>query len=146
MERTIWRRLSHTNLDLWVIINYTRYQNQIHTLCFINSTIGRHLGIGTTLSAYESGGVVKCQPTMSTYKAVHLAKRPKSTIVPGETFSIKQHPLPKAEDLKDGEVIFQTLYLSLDPAMRGWLNGKPPPGDVNWWTRFSIYTLLSYFY
>jgi NADPH-dependent curcumin reductase CurA len=68
---------------------------------------------------------------MSTYKAVHLAKRPKSTIVPGETFSIKEHPIPKAEDLKDGEVIFQTLYLSLDPAMRGWLNGKQALDDPN---------------
>jgi NADPH-dependent curcumin reductase CurA len=61
---------------------------------------------------------------MSTYNAVHLAKRPKAGIVPGETFVLKKHELPKASDLKDGEVIFQTLYLSLDPAMRGWLNGK----------------------
>jgi NADPH-dependent curcumin reductase CurA len=61
---------------------------------------------------------------MSTYNAVHLAKRPKEGIVPGDTFVLKKHPVPKASDLKDGEVIFQSLYLSLDPAMRGWLNGK----------------------
>jgi NADPH-dependent curcumin reductase CurA len=61
---------------------------------------------------------------MSTYAAVHLAKRPKSEIVPGETFELKQHSTPKESDLKDGQVIFQSLYLSLDPAMRGWLNGK----------------------
>jgi NADPH-dependent curcumin reductase CurA len=60
---------------------------------------------------------------MSTYTAVHLAKRPKSEIVPGETFELKQHSAPKESDLKDGQVIVKSLYLSLDPAMRGWLNG-----------------------
>lgn len=60
---------------------------------------------------------------MSSYTAVVLAKRPKGAIVPNETFAIKQYPVPKESELKDGEVIFQSLYLSLDPAMRGWLNG-----------------------
>jgi len=63
---------------------------------------------------------------MSTYTAVHLAKRPKASIVPGETFELKQHPVPKDSDLKDGEVLFKSLYLSLDPAMRSWLNGTTP--------------------
>ena len=60
------------------------------------------------------------------YRSVILAKRPKNTIVPGETFTIKSQKAPTKADLKDGEVIFQALYLSLDPAMRGWLNGKLP--------------------
>lgn len=59
----------------------------------------------------------------STYTSVVLAKRPTSNIVPGETFTIKQNPVLKASDLKDGQVLVETLYLSLDPAMRGWLNG-----------------------
>ena len=59
-----------------------------------------------------------------TYRSVVLAKRPKSTIVPGETFTIKTKKSPTKADLKDGQVIFQAWYLSLDPAMRGWLNGK----------------------
>ncbi|KAF2665739.1 NADP-dependent leukotriene B4 12-hydroxydehydrogenase [Microthyrium microscopicum] len=59
---------------------------------------------------------------MSTYTAVHLAERPKAEILPGQTFTLKKHASPKESDLKDGEVIFQSLYLSLDPAMRGWLN------------------------
>lgn len=58
-----------------------------------------------------------------TYTSVVLAKRPKSTIIPGETFTIKQNPVLKESDLNDGEVLLETLYLSLDPAMRGWLNG-----------------------
>ncbi|KAL8847267.1 MAG: hypothetical protein Q9221_007691 [Calogaya cf. arnoldii] len=60
--------------------------------------------------------------TASTYTSVHLAKRPKDVIIPDETFTLKTNDIPKAADLKDGEVIFQSLYLSLDPAMRGWLN------------------------
>lgn len=60
----------------------------------------------------------------SQYQSVHLASRPKDEIVPGETFRLQSNTAPKASDLKDGEVIFKTLYLSLDPAMRGWLNGK----------------------
>lgn len=63
--------------------------------------------------------------TASTYTSVHLAKRPKGVIIPDETFTLKTNEIPKAADLKDGEVLFQSLYLSLDPAMRGWMNGKP---------------------
>lgn len=60
----------------------------------------------------------------STYQSVVLAKRPTSLIVPGETFTVKEHKALTAADLKDGEVLVDTLYLSLDPAMRGWLNGE----------------------
>ena len=59
----------------------------------------------------------------TTYNSVHLASRPKAGIVPGETFKTQTNQTPNASDLKDGEVIFRSLYLSLDPAMRGWLNG-----------------------
>ncbi|KAL8916125.1 MAG: hypothetical protein Q9208_008692 [Pyrenodesmia sp. 3 TL-2023] len=58
----------------------------------------------------------------TTYKSVHLAKRPQDRIVPGETSNLIARDAPKESNLKDGEVLFQTLYLSLDPAMRGWLN------------------------
>jgi len=58
---------------------------------------------------------------MPEYTSIHLAQRPSAAIVPG-TFTPKKHTLPAASSLKDGEVLFQTLYLSLDPAMRGWLN------------------------
>ncbi|KAF1949052.1 NAD(P)-binding protein [Byssothecium circinans] len=59
---------------------------------------------------------------MSSYTSVVLAERPTDKIIPGKTFATKQNPIPSASSLKDGQVIFQTLYLSLDPAMRGWLN------------------------
>ncbi|KAF1964614.1 NAD(P)-binding protein [Bimuria novae-zelandiae CBS 107.79] len=60
--------------------------------------------------------------SQSTYKSVVLAKRPKSVIVPGETFTLKENPIITEADLEDGHVLVQTLYLSLDPGMRGWLN------------------------
>ncbi|KAF2270488.1 NADP-dependent leukotriene B4 12-hydroxydehydrogenase [Lojkania enalia] len=59
---------------------------------------------------------------MPSYTSVHLAERPKESIIPNKTFTTKQQPLPSASDLQNGQVLFRTLYLSLDPAMRGWLN------------------------
>jgi NADPH-dependent curcumin reductase CurA len=59
---------------------------------------------------------------MASYTSVTLAERPTDKIVPGKTFTTKRQPIPDASTLKDGEVLFQTMYLSLDPAMRGWLN------------------------
>ncbi|KAI1822217.1 NAD(P)-binding protein [Xylaria intraflava] len=55
-------------------------------------------------------------------KTFVLAERPKAHIVPGETFRLEKGPAPTADDLKDGEILVEALYLSLDPAMRGWLN------------------------
>lgn len=59
---------------------------------------------------------------MPSYTSIQLAERPKDQIVPGKTFTAKTQSLPSASSLKDGQVLFQSLYLSLDPAMRGWLN------------------------
>jgi NADPH-dependent curcumin reductase CurA len=61
---------------------------------------------------------------MATYTSIHLAERPTDLIVPGKTFAAKQQAIPDVSSLKDGEVLFKTLYLSLDPAMRGWLNDR----------------------
>jgi NADPH-dependent curcumin reductase CurA len=52
---------------------------------------------------------------------VHLANRPRDHIE-NDTFVIKEHKVPSEAQLKENEVIFQSNYLSLDPAMRGWLN------------------------
>lgn len=59
---------------------------------------------------------------MPSYTSVHLKERPQDAILAGKTFESEQHDVPSASSLKEGEVLFQTLYLSLDPAMRGWLN------------------------
>ncbi|CRK13332.1 hypothetical protein BN1723_009974 [Verticillium longisporum] len=61
---------------------------------------------------------------MSESLRVVLAERPKADIIPGQTFKTEKQPVPREEDLKDGEVLVENLYLSLDPAMRGWLNDK----------------------
>ncbi|CAA9964595.1 hypothetical protein PTNB73_05783 [Pyrenophora teres f. teres] len=59
---------------------------------------------------------------MPSFTSIHLAERPTDAVIAGKTFTSKQQEIPSASALKDGEVLFQTLYLSLDPAMRGWLN------------------------
>jgi NADPH-dependent curcumin reductase CurA len=61
---------------------------------------------------------------MATYNTVVLAKRPKGDIKAGETFKLKPEKRIEESDLKDGQVLVETRYLSLDPAMRGWLNGR----------------------
>ena len=53
-----------------------------------------------------------------TNRQFRLAVRPTGPIVP-ETFRYVEEPAPEP---KDGEFLVQTLYISLDPAMRGWLN------------------------
>ncbi|KAI0011817.1 hypothetical protein F4779DRAFT_571407 [Xylariaceae sp. FL0662B] len=55
---------------------------------------------------------------------IYLASRPTYHILPGETFKAKTEPAPSADDLKDGEALVETLYLSLDPSMRGVLNAR----------------------
>ena len=61
-----------------------------------------------------------------TYLSVVLAQRPKDQIVVGETFSLLSKPRPTVADLQDGQILIEAQYLSLDPAMRGWLNGSSP--------------------
>ena len=51
-----------------------------------------------------------------------LASRPSGDIVPGETFKFQSQSKLTENDLSDGQAIVQVIYLSLDPAMRGWLN------------------------
>ncbi len=55
--------------------------------------------------------------------SVVLAERPVDDIIPGRTFKHVTAPAPTAADLKDGQILVEVLYLSLDPAMRGWLSG-----------------------
>src|SRR3954468_13777684 len=63
---------------------------------------------------------------------VLLARRPKGAPVP-EDFCIEDGPMPEP---RDGEALVRTIWLSLDPYMRGRMNDAPsyaPPvalGDV----------------
>lgn len=62
--------------------------------------------------------------TESQSLSIVFSKRPEGEIVLGETFKPVRGPAPTEADLKDGEVLFETYYLSLDPSMRVWLKGK----------------------
>ena len=53
-------------------------------------------------------------------KQIILKQRPIG--LPNEnTWAIKESQIPKAED---GQVVVKTHYVSLDPAMRGWVNDQ----------------------
>ncbi|RDA89217.1 hypothetical protein CP532_0556 [Ophiocordyceps camponoti-leonardi (nom. inval.)] len=59
-----------------------------------------------------------------------LAERPEGDIIPGKTLQRKVTPMPREEDLKDGQILVETLYLSLDPAMRIYMNGSVMRGTT----------------
>lgn len=65
---------------------------------------------------------------MTMNKVVRLARRPHGE-VQREDFTIAEEPLA---ELQDGEIRVATQYISLDPAMRGWMNDAksyvPPVG------------------
>ena len=49
--------------------------------------------------------------------SIHLAKRPKGDIVPGETFQVRRSPIPKDDDVMAGQVLVRVEYLSVDPGI-----------------------------
>jgi NADPH-dependent curcumin reductase CurA len=57
----------------------------------------------------------------TSFKSVHLAQRPKSKI-DSSTFTLRTNETSSLPALQPGQVLYQPHYLSLDPAMRGWLN------------------------
>lgn len=60
-----------------------------------------------------------------------LKQRP-SGFVDKDTFEYRESDLPQP-NIEAGEVLIKTLYLSFDPAMRGWMDDKPsylPPVSI----------------
>lgn len=60
-----------------------------------------------------------------------LKQRP-TGFVDNSTFQYREVPLPEP-DLAAGEILVKNLYLSFDPAMRGWMDDKPsylPPVEI----------------
>lgn len=56
--------------------------------------------------------------------SIIFSERPTGDIVPGKTFTQERKPAPTEADLKDGEILVRNMYLSIDPAMRGWMNDR----------------------
>ncbi|KAI9592859.1 alcohol dehydrogenase zinc-binding domain protein [Syncephalis fuscata] len=68
-------------------------------------------------------------PTENTQ--VRFVKRPVGLFDPADTFKIVKEPVPEPAD---GQVLVRIIYLSLDPAMRGWMNDARsyvPPVGIN---------------
>ena len=51
-------------------------------------------------------------------KQITLKNRPKGT-PDKNTWQFEENPVP---ELEEGEILIQQHYISLDPAMRGWMN------------------------
>jgi NADPH-dependent curcumin reductase CurA len=71
-----------------------------------------------------------------TFQSLILAKHPKTDIVPGETFKLITKPILTADDLQDGQVLLETLYISIDPAMRGWIEESTYAHRKSIWPSF----------
>ena len=56
-----------------------------------------------------------------TQKAVRLMQRPVGNIIPGKDLVVFDEAVPDPSTLEDGQVLLHRLFLSLDPAMRGWM-------------------------
>ncbi|EXJ87025.1 hypothetical protein A1O3_03982 [Capronia epimyces CBS 606.96] len=62
---------------------------------------------------------------------IFWASRPEKEIVPDKTFARRVIPTPSSSDLQDGQLLVETLYVSLDPVMRRWLSEPSPPLDLH---------------
>eukprot|EP00189_Rhodosorus_marinus_P003537 CAMPEP_0113965818 /NCGR_PEP_ID=MMETSP0011_2-20120614/7968_1 /TAXON_ID=101924 /ORGANISM="Rhodosorus marinus" /LENGTH=350 /DNA_ID=CAMNT_0000978397 /DNA_START=1041 /DNA_END=2093 /DNA_ORIENTATION=+ /assembly_acc=CAM_ASM_000156 len=63
---------------------------------------------------------------------VRLAQRPRGEIVIGEHLVVDRD-VPVREQLEDGELLIQVMWLSVDPAMRGWMSSAKsylPPSPL----------------
>ena len=74
------------------------------------------LAVGATLLAGHTAGA---SPTKN--RRIVLAKRPQGEPTPAD-FRLEEAPIPA---LKDGEILMQTVFLSLDPYMRGRMSEGP---------------------
>jgi NADPH-dependent curcumin reductase len=74
------------------------------------------LAVGATLLARLA---LAATPTKN--RRIVLAKRPQGEPTPAD-FRLEEVPIPA---LKDGEILMQTVFLSLDPYMRGRMNEGP---------------------
>ncbi|KAJ3381405.1 hypothetical protein HDU92_005342 [Lobulomyces angularis] len=58
-------------------------------------------------------------PTLTNTKILFV-KRPTGQLIPNETFRITKEEFDT--NIPDGHLLIRSVYLSLDPAMRGWMN------------------------
>jgi NADPH-dependent curcumin reductase len=58
------------------------------------------------------------EKTMTLCRSIHLAKRP-AGLPADDTWELREGPVPTPGE---GDVLVKVAYISLDPAMRGWIN------------------------
>lgn len=65
-----------------------------------------------------------------TNKQLRLAKRPEG-LPTADTWRLEEHPVPSPQE---GQMVVRQQYVSLDPAMRGWISDKKsymPPVEID---------------
>tara|TARA_R110002050_G_scaffold251885_3_gene390159 strand:+ start:793 stop:1125 length:333 start_codon:yes stop_codon:yes gene_type:complete len=68
-------------------------------------------------------------------KAISLARRLDANDSPSVSdFTVKELSIPGIDDLKDGDILAQTLYLSVDPYMRCRMNSDTGVGYMKAWS------------
>jgi NADPH-dependent curcumin reductase CurA len=86
------------------------------------------IGASVALGALAASSRVGAAPRMN--RRIVLANRPEGEPTP-QDFRLEEVPIPP---LEEGEILLKTLYLSLDPYMRGRMNEGPsyaPPAQLN---------------
>ncbi|CAG8457612.1 11957_t:CDS:10 [Diversispora eburnea] len=71
---------------------------------------------------------------MSNKQILFVKRPPSGALDVNETFKIIKSPIPKENDLKNGQILVKNYYLSLDPAMRSWMSEARsyiPPIAIN---------------
>ncbi|PVH95332.1 NAD(P)-binding protein [Periconia macrospinosa] len=61
---------------------------------------------------------------VSTSLTVRLAERPFDSFILGKHFYQEMTPMPSASDVRASEILVETLYLSIDSAMREWVKDE----------------------
>lgn len=56
---------------------------------------------------------------------IYLKNRPYGMLQPDVHFGTRQVALPDENHLQEDEVLVRVLWLSCDPAMRGWMSSAP---------------------
>jgi NADPH-dependent curcumin reductase len=66
---------------------------------------------------------VSVPPTLpDTGMEIYLAARPAGMLSPSTDFGVRWSPVPSVADLLPGTALVRVLYVSADPAMRGWMS------------------------
>jgi NADPH-dependent curcumin reductase CurA len=60
-------------------------------------------------------------PSIPSETKVYVLANPPTGAIKPDTFKLETRPLPKENELKEGELLLKTIAFSNDPAQRTWM-------------------------